>query len=139
MIEEIWKDIEGYEGKYQVSNMGRVRSHCYGEWKILKQNIASNRTARVHLGGPNNTVNVHRLVAQAFIPNPDNLPQINHKDENRSNNCVDNLEWCDNTYNLNYGTRNKRASESIKKAWRNPDSNYKNFYDIHCTERQELL
>ena len=135
---EIWKDIKGYEGKYQVSNMGNVRSHTTGEWKLLKQQTDSKQRTKVHLGDPNVTINVHRLVAEAFIPNPDNLPQINHKDENRANNCVDNLEWCDNTYNLNYGTRNARASESIKKAWRNPNSNYKNYYNIHCTERNEL-
>lgn len=57
---------------------------------------------------------MHRLVAETFIPNPNNLPQINHKDENKKNNCVDNLEWCDNSYNMNYGSRLKQLSESLK-------------------------
>ena len=62
--------------------------------------------------GKKHTFKVHRLVGQAFIPNPQNLPQINHKDENKKNNKADNLEWCDNSYNQNYGTRNDRASNS---------------------------
>lgn len=100
---ETWKDIKGYEGKYQVSNMGKVRN-------ILTGNLLSaysGRYSQVHLGPKNNqkTVRIHRLVAEAFIPNPDNLPLVNHKDENKMNNCVDNLEWCTALYNLTYGSR----------------------------------
>jgi carboxypeptidase C (cathepsin A) len=90
-MEEIWKDIEGYEGLYQVSKMGRVQ-------------LYKNNKGYKHF-------QIHRLVAMAFIPNPDNLPQINHKDENKANNRVDNLEWCTRKYNHNYGTINIRISQ----------------------------
>lgn len=60
------------------------------------------------------TCNIHRLVAEAYLPNPENLPMINHKDENKTNNCLQNLEWCDAKYNLNYGTRNEKISNSKK-------------------------
>jgi hypothetical protein len=102
---EIWKDIKEYEGKYQVSNLGNVRSLNYNKTntvKLLKTYTNKNKYVYVTLG-QNNTYRVHRLVAEAFIPNPDNLPYINHKDENPSNNHVDNLEWCTQKYNVNYG------------------------------------
>lgn len=110
-MEEIWKDIEGYEGLYQVSNLGRVRS--------LRRNIIfKNRIERSGYEGVYLYKNkgykyflIHRLVANAFISNPDNLPQVNHKDENKLNNCISNLEWCDCKYNQNYGTRGKRISQ----------------------------
>lgn len=110
-MEEIWKDIEGYEDLYQVSNMGRVRSLRRNI--ILRQGIR-NGYERVVLSTNNipKKYSVHRLVAHAFIPNPDNLPQVNHKDENRTNNCADNLEWCTQEYNINYGTGNKKRGLS---------------------------
>lgn len=116
---EIWKDIEGYPN-YQVSNMGRVKSLNYnrtGKEKILKG--IKNRKGYLQVGlckeGLQKTVKVHRLVASTFIPNPNNLSQLNHIDEDKTNNCVDNLEWCDSKYNTNYGTRNKKISNIISK------------------------
>ena len=113
---EIWKDIEGYEGLYQVSNMGRVKSLKFGKERIL--NPSKNRYVIVTLSKDNKTnyFQVHRLVAKAFIPNPHNLPQVNHRNEDKTDNRVDNLEWCSAKYNSNYGTRNKRASVSCRKT-----------------------
>lgn len=123
MEQEIWKEIEGYEGKYMISSLGRVKSmwRCnqYGH-KIDNETIIvphKNRNyLRVCLSLNNvlRSVYVHRLVAEAFIPNPDNLPQINHKDENPLNNSSTNLEWCDPKYNSNYGTRMERIKQSLK-------------------------
>ena len=116
-IKEIWRDIEGYEGLYQVSNFGRVKSLNYRRTckeKLLK--AYKDKEGYLHVSlckdGKTKTYSIHRLVAQEFIPNPYNLPQVNHKDENKTNNRVYNLEWCSVKYNINYGTRNKRQSES---------------------------
>lgn len=112
---EIWKDIPGYEGKYQVSNTGEIRSLKFGKIKILKQytDKCGYNVLTLSENGKRKNHFVHRLVAMTFIPNPNNLPQVNHKDENKANNCVDNLEWCSRKYNMNYGTRNERASERM--------------------------
>lgn len=115
-MNEIWKDIEGYEGLYQVSNLGRVKSLNYsrtGKEGILKPNPTKRGYIIVEL--KSKPFQVHRLVAQAFIPNPNNLPQVNHIDENTSNNIVSNLEWCTAEYNSNYGTRNERIKQSLQK------------------------
>lgn len=132
--QEIWRDIPGYEGYYQVSNFGRVKSlsrkvynrggfHISKD-RILKQQLRKDRYYNVHLlkEGVKKIFFVHRLVALAFIPNPNNYPDINHKDENPANNCVNNLEWCTEKYNMNYGTAIERRkasfamNESFKKA-----------------------
>lgn len=123
---EIWKPIKGYEGYYEVSNLGNVRSvdrvivYSNGAKHTYKGHLLSlvNRSGgykEVHLSINQNkkTPSVHRLVAEAFIPNPLNLPEVNHKDEDKSNNCVENLEWCNSKYNMNYGTRNERSSKPI--------------------------
>ena len=134
-MEEIWKYIEGYEGLYEVSSYGRVRSlgqfvnHNYGGYayrkgRILKPGLGSRGYLSVTLSknGIQKNYSVHRLVAQAFIENPDNLPQVNHKDEDRTNNNVTNLEWCDAKYNVNYGNRlNKFYDSRIKSGYMNPE------------------
>ena len=118
-MKEIWKSIKNYEGLYEVSNLGRVKSLNYnktGKEQILKP--AKVKNGYLLVGLCNNkkvkTYHVHRLVAQTFIPNPNDLPQVNHKDEDKENNCIDNLEWCSAEYNMNYGTRNKRIGKANK-------------------------
>lgn len=109
-MDEIWKDISGYEGLYQVSNLGRVRSlDRISNGRRLKGALKSNIKDKdgyfkvnLYKDGKLSTQQVHRLVAKSFIPNPDNLPQVNHKDEDKTNNCADNLEWCTNEYNNKY-------------------------------------
>ena len=117
-MEEVWKDIEGYEGLYQISDCGRVRSlnyHSTGKPGYLKPRKSRKGYLRVVLckNGDEKSFTVHRLVANAFLPNPGNLPQINHKDEIKTNNCVSNLEWCTNQYNQNYGSLPKRHRERM--------------------------
>ena len=124
MMEE-WRDIEGYEGLYQVSNLGKVKSldrvDCRGrklKGKIIKQKLTKNGYCEVTLykNGKSKAYLVHRLVGIAFISNPNNLPCINHKIDDfqhRSDNRIENLEWCTYEYNNNYGTRKEKASESM--------------------------
>lgn len=116
MLEE-WRDIKDYEGLYQISNKGNVRSLYFGKQKILKQAIKVGGYKQVCLykNKLTKSYQVHRLVGESFIDNPNNSPMINHKDEDGSNNNVENLEWCNNKYNLNYGSRNKRLSKSLSK------------------------
>ena len=117
-MEEVWKDIPEYEGLYQVSNTGKVRRLNYrgsGKTKLLKQSTDKGyKRIVLSKNGKKKNHWVHRLVAIVFISNPNNYKEVNHKDENPSNNNVKNLEWCTREYNNNYGTRNKRASESHK-------------------------
>lgn len=95
MEQEIWKDIKGFEGQYQISTFGNVRSVYKKSTKILVvfKTEKGYLRAKLHSKNKKHYVKVHRLVAQAFIPNPDNKPQINHKDGNKLNNHIDNLEW----------------------------------------------
>lgn len=132
---EIWRPIVGYEGLYEVSNYGRIRSSERVEVmphprnqdktltrrhkeKILKPRVDSKQKYyRICLrkNGCSTDYLVHRLVAETFIPNPDGLPQVNHKDENPANNSVCNLEWCSRQYNINYGTARERQAQKIGK------------------------
>lgn len=116
MTKEIFKPVKGYEKRYEVSNFGRVKSSING--KILKPEITKNGYCRVDLyddNGKHKHRLVHRLVLEAFVPNPNNYPQGNHKDEDKTNNHVENLEWCTPQYNSNYGTRGQRISEKQNK------------------------
>ena len=112
-MKEIWKDIKGYEGTYQISNLGNVLSVARGKPKLRKQSTDKDGYKYLILckDGINKNHFVHRLVAAAFIENPTNHPVINHKDENKSNNSYKNLEWCTYKYNLHYGTCIERITQ----------------------------
>lgn len=119
-MQEIWKDIKGYEGLYRVSNFGNVKSLNYrhkNEERLLKLNVNKNGYCFVnlHIKGTAKNVLVHRLVAEAFIENPLNFPLVNHKDENKTNNNVENLEWCTQKYNLNYSLNKRNRKNNCKK------------------------
>lgn len=130
---ETWRPVRDFEGLYEVSNLAQVRSlnhdtEYISKWgtpgirsvkgQILKQHICGNCPYyRISLrkGGKIYTKMTHQLVAEAFVPNPHNLPEINHKDEDKTNNLPDNLEWCDRKYNVNYGTGKYRRAEKCQK------------------------
>lgn len=121
---EVWEPIKNYEGLYEVSSLGRVRAISHLSWngkgyfmtkeKVLKPRMKKWGYLSVALSKDNKAkeFKVHRLVANAFIPNPHQLPQVNHKDERKTNNCATNLEWCTAKYNSNYGSHPKNVSES---------------------------
>ena len=113
-MEEIWKEIPGFEGLYQVSNYGEIRStpRRGTAGGVMKGHVDQKGYINITLrkDGMQYTQKLHRLIAITFIPNPHNYPEINHKDENKQNNRVDNLEWCTTSYNHEYGTRTLRAS-----------------------------
>lgn len=114
-MEEIFVPVKGYEEHYMVSNKGRVfsdvKGHGFVEIKGWKDRRGYQRIQLID----KKTYMIHRLVAQAFIPNPENKEQVNHKDENKQNNCVENLEWMTNEENHNYGTRNQRVGKALQK------------------------
>lgn len=126
---EVWKDIIEFEGLYQISNLGNVKSlsryyYCgnnystlkYCREKLLKFRFTKTGYTRVvfNLNGKNKDFYVHKLVAYYFLDNPNNYVEINHKDENKANNYYYNLEWCNHIYNCNYGTRNDKVSLANK-------------------------
>ena len=124
-MKEIWADIIEFNGCYQISNMGRVRStdRYVNHWRGGKRKVEGKiKTLTLNFGGyltvglcENSRMHtrfVHRLVAIAFVPNPSNYDHVNHIDENKLNNTPINLEWCTHKYNMNYGTRTERATKS---------------------------
>ena len=146
---ETWKDIKGYEGLYQISNYGRVKrvptevwnGHTYFEYKgkvlkVLKNKNGYNAVCLCKHGKVKR-VYIHRLVAEAFIENPSNHSEINHKDENKENNHIDNLEWCDRSYNNTYGGRAQKIGEKLKEKYtyeKNPAAR-----KIYCKTTQEIF
>ena len=157
MTEEMWKDIKGFEDRYQISSEGRVRSLARkfidnsGRWQNIKERILKLKTDKDGYkvigirddSGKQKYFRVHRLVCEAFIPNPDDKPQVNHIDEDKSNNRICNLEWCTCTENNNHGTRTARAIKNTAKALSKMVGQYtldgelvKVFQSTHEAERQ---
>ena len=131
---EQWRDIDGYDGMYQVSDLGRVRSRYSGGWRVLKarNNGTGYLLVSLYMNGKQKQSYIHRLVAQAFIPNYDNSKtQINHRNECKSENKLSNLEWCTAKYNMNYNNLpfRKKNSKRLK---------IKDLYDPNLSIKQNL-
>jgi hypothetical protein len=111
IILEIWKQVKGCEVYYEVSNLGNIKSVRANI--LLSQHIKDNGYKKVtfKVNGKQKSHNVHRLVAETFLPNPNDYKYVNHKDENKLNNRSDNLEWCSAKYNSNYGNTRKKMTE----------------------------
>ena len=116
-MEEIWKDVPGFEGIYEVSTLGQIKSKPRKGTAggILRGHTDKKGYVNVTLrkDSAQSTHKLHRLVALTFLPNPQELPEVNHKDENKQNNYVDNLEWCTTAYNHEYGTRTLRCGKPV--------------------------
>lgn len=126
---EVWKAVLGYEGLYEISNYGNVKAlnyKCLGIVKIIRQSTScyGYKVVGLSKNGKTKQFFVHRLVAIAFVPNPNGYPIVNHKDENKTNNNEDNLEWCTNKYNLNYGSAREKMVRGKRKSVLQ--------YDINC-------
>lgn len=145
MNKEIWKDIKGFEKRYQISNLGRVKSLSkfvnnnpnyssigyYTKEKILKEfdNKRGYKLVKLYKDNKKYTKKIHRLVAEAFISNPENKLQVNHIDGNKQNNCVSNLEWNTCKENINHAFKNNLIN--MKKGKENPHSKKINQYDLN--------
>ena len=153
LIEE-WRDVVGFEGLYQVSNLGRVKgldrlvdtninnvNRRIHKGKLLKPQFNNKGYKRVNLckNGNKNFAFVHRLVAEAFIPNPNNYPVVNHKDENPKNNCVENLEWCTQKYNMNWNGVMKKVGLKLCKTEEEKKYNRKKYEEAHKEERRRYM
>lgn len=155
---EVWKDIGGFEGRYMVSSFGRVKSmerkarKWDGDKTIHETILAQGSSGKAWGGYPRVALSkdgvkyyraVHRLVAEAFLPNPSGFKEVNHKDETRNNNNVDNLEWCDRTYNFHYGTAVKRLgiNSGISRTGRprKKRENSKKCIPVMCIETGEVF
>lgn len=122
-MKEIWKTINKYP-EYKVSNIGRVKSIKFNKERILKtQNVNGYQRVILFSDGKYKNMYIHRLLAEAFIPNPDNLPEVNHRNEIKTDNRLENLEYCDAKYNMNFGTRTQRAAKSKSKPVRCIETN----------------
>ena len=132
-MEEIWKDVVGYEGYYKVSNLGRIKSLLSG--KILSHYTANNGYEMLRFGKcgheKKKLVLLHRVVAEAFVPNPQNLPQVGHKDENRSHNTANNLKWVTSLENNN----EEKHKERISKGRKGVDNSNRNFSKVKCENK----
>ena len=149
--QEEWRDVVGFESYYQVSNLGRVRSldrdipymfngktviqHKKGQIMKLRPDSGGYLRVNLHVAHvKDKLLGVHRIVAQAFIPNPENLPCVNHKDYNRANNCVDNLEWCYVEYNNHYSNSNHNSNNDFNNGLSqgsNYNSDYSSYYNLY--------
>ena len=140
-VQEEWKDIKitrngkihDYTGMYMISNTGKVFSIKKGALLKARRQDKDYLEVVLYKNGDGQAFYIHRLVANAFLDNPNNYQQVNHKDENTHNNYVDNLEWCDQSYNINYGTRNERVSEKLR------GENNPNAKKVKCVETGRIF
>jgi hypothetical protein len=110
---EVWKDVVGYEGRYEVSNTGDIRNSRTG--RVLSPGLSQGYLyVALYRDGSRQNKQINRLVAEAFLDNPNNYPIVNHRNEIKTDNTIDNLEWCTYAYNNTYGEASKRRSDSLK-------------------------
>ena len=140
-MEEVWKDVKGYEGRYKVSNTGKVYSLISNKILALRINKAGYSQINLYKDCDRKMFSIHRLVAQAFVPNPDNKPQINHIDEDKPNNNFNNLEWVTSKENNNHGTRLYRSAMKKRRAilCKNIESGEFIIYDSQISASHDLL
>lgn len=140
-MEEVWKEIDGYDGRYLVSNYGRVVRVENGGNVEVAINVNSCGYWQLHLKDEKKrrTVTIHRLVATHFIPNPKSLPQINHKDGDKKNNRADNLEWCTASYNTKHAFDNGLKENTRKAAARTAPKRHPAFVAGHVRSSSKRI